>query len=121
MRDGLLQIRDVLMQRVETLDRDRPLADRSKIFRAVAFRDQFVPESGNIVEVLRGRARDVAREKTGEAVADVGRVADLAHLAVAYDVDAGIDLTRHCGGDGMVHGFVVLRPVVRFAAVFSEE
>ena len=82
--------------------------------------DQSIAVLGKIVEVLRGRARGIAFE-SGEPVADVCGVADLARLAVADDVHADFRLMIHGGGDGAAHHLVELRLVNRFAAVLREQ
>ena len=68
---------DVLRQRRIVLDRDRPLADRPLVGGRVPFLHQSIAERRKVVEVLRRRARRIAFE-AGQAMADVGGVADLA-------------------------------------------
>ena len=53
-------------------------------------------------------------------MAHVGRVADLAHLAVADEVDPGIDLVRDSVGDRRAHDALELGVVDRAAVVLSE-
>ena len=51
-----------------------------------------VAELGEVVEVLRRLPWDVAGHEAAEPVPDVRAVADLAHLAVVDEVDAGVGL-----------------------------
>ena len=68
-------------------------------------------------EIEMRRTRMVPRESR-ESVLDVRRVADLARLAVADDVDAGRDLLRTASSTPAAIGGVERRAVVRLAAVF---
>ena len=62
-------------------------------------------------------ARDMSFESR-EPVLYIRRVADLAHLAVAYDVDADLDLSAHDVVDGRADRIVENRGVVAFALLF---
>ena len=81
---------------------------------------QAVAILGIIVEILRRGARGIAFE-SGEAVADVGGVADLAGFAVADDVDAALFLLLHGLADRAAHRFLEFRFVDWFAAVLREK
>ena len=74
---------------------------------------QPVAEGRVRVEVRRRRARDVAQLEAAEPVADVRRVADLAHLAVADEVDAGVGLVAYPVDDRAADDPLVLRGVDR--------
>jgi hypothetical protein len=73
-----------------------------------------------IVEVLGRRTSRVAF-KSGEAVANIGRVADFAGLAVAYDIESTLGLAIYCVGDRPPHRFVEFSLVEIFAAVLREQ
>ncbi len=64
------------------------------VLRGRAAVGELLEQPRKLDQVLAGLARRIAGE-AGEAIRDVGRVADLAHLAVADDVDAGLDLAAH--------------------------
>ena len=61
-----------------------------------------------------------AAAEAGESLRDVGRVAGLALLAVAHDVDPGVDLARHDAGDGLLQ-HPLLRRVVGGAVAREAE
>jgi len=54
-------------------------------------------------------------------MADVGGVTDLAHLAVADQVDSGVDLVLHAITNRLADHPVVLLPVDRLAPVLGED
>ena len=83
---------EVAPERLGMLVGDRAAADGAEVLRRRARLREPVAEPGIGVEVGGGRARDVADLEAAEPVTDVGRVADLAHLAVAHEVDACVDL-----------------------------
>ncbi len=60
----------------------------------MAFADQAIAKPGKVVEILRRRPRRVAVE-SGQPMTDVGGIADLAHLAVAHDIEPGVFLHPH--------------------------
>ena len=71
-----------------------------RYFAVAPLAASFAMKRGNSTRSWPGLARRVAAEAR-EAVGDVGRVADLAGLAVADDVDAGLDLAADDVGDGV--------------------
>ena len=77
-------------------------------------------EAREFHQVLAGLARRVAAE-AGEAVGDVGRIADLVGLAVAHDVDAGRDLPAHDLGDRIGDDGRGGRPVADLAFLPREQ
>ena len=76
---------------------------------------------GVVVEVLGRRAWHVADFEARQAMTDVGGVADLRHLAVRDDVDAGFLLLEHDIGDGVAHDGVVSSAVEAFALGLREQ
>ena len=75
---------------------------------------------GIVVEILRRGARGIAFE-AGEAMANVGGVADLAHFAVARDVDTGVGLLLHDVINGARDDGFELCGIHRLATVLREE
>jgi len=59
--------------------------------------------------------------KAGETILDVRRVADLAGLAIADNIDADGDLTRDYVGDGLVRLAGEFRSVVGVAVVLLDQ
>ena len=80
--DGGRQPRQVALDRPVVLVGDRTAADRAQVPRAAALRGQAIPEPRVGVQIGRRRPRDIADLEAAEAMADIRRVADLAHLAV---------------------------------------
>ena len=76
--------------------------------------------AGRKREVLGRLARRMAAEAR-EALYDVGRIADLAHLAVADDRDPGLDLPLHRLVDSLLHHAVELGLVICLALVAGEQ
>ena len=94
--DRRRQVGDVRVQRLPgSTDSIGPVADRPQVHGRGAGGGEPVAELGEVVQVFRRLARDVAGDEAAEPVPDVGAVADLAHLAVVDDVDAGLDLVAH--------------------------
>jgi hypothetical protein len=118
--DGGVERCEVAPQRLAVLVADRAATHGSLVLRAGAGLDLPVAEAGERVEVGRRRARDVVELEPGQAVAHVCRVANLAHLAVADEVDPGIDLVRDSVGDRCAHDALELGVVDRAAVVLSE-
>ena len=81
------------------LDRDLPDAAGAPVGGRAARTRQLLQVAGIVFQVPGGLAVAVAA-KPRHAVGDVSGVADLAHLAVADDVDPGVPLARDDG----VHG-----------------
>ena len=75
----------------QVLDADVADAARAAVLGGRAELRQFLQQARELDQVLSRLARRIAVE-AGQAVLDVGGVADLAHLAVADDVDADLDL-----------------------------
>ena len=76
------------------LTRISPTQRGRRYFAVAPALGELLQHARKLHQVLARLARRVAGEP-GEAVLDVGGVADLAHLAVAHDVDAGLDLPAH--------------------------
>jgi len=81
------------------LQRDLSDAARAPVLGRRAARRELRHEAREFHQVLARVARRIAAEAR-KAVGNVGRVADLAGLAVADDVDAGLDLAADDVGDG---------------------
>src|SRR5262245_44672191 len=96
---GCSQILDVLLHGRPVLPIDGPVAggtgDRRETLGASG-------SLGKVRPIGAGRHRALAAEP-GEAMADVGGVADLALLAVVDDVNAGLGLHPDDVGDGLAH------------------
>ncbi len=119
-RSGGLEIRDVGLHRFEALDADLADAAWPAVFRGRARVGELPEQPGEFDQVLAGLARGVAIE-AGDAVLDVGRVADLAHLAVADDVDADLDLAAHDVGDRVADRARAAGAVMRRSLVTREQ
>ena len=91
------------------------------VFRRAALLRQALFEGGEFIQVFRSRARHLGDFEAGEAVAHVGRVADLAHLAIADDIHAGVHLAEGHFADGAGHHGVEFGLVVILPAVLGEE
>jgi hypothetical protein len=115
------QVLEVALQRLAVLVGDRAAADRAQVLRGVARGGEAVAEARVGVEVRRCRARDVAHLEAAQAVADEGRVADLAHLAIADDVDARVDLVLDAILDRRADDALVLLGVDLLALVLRED
>ncbi len=94
------EVGEVRVERFRILQRDLADAARAPVLRGRAARRELRHEPRELHQILSRLARRVAAE-AGEAVGDIGRVADLVGLAVADDVDAGLDLPADHGGDGV--------------------
>ena len=112
---------EVAPERLGMLVGDRAAADGAEVLGCRARLREPVAEPGIGVEVGRGRARHVADLEAAEPVTDVGCVADLAHLAVAHEVDACLDLVAHALLDCFADGAVVGVPVDGLALVLGED
>ena len=115
-----MQTLEVALQRLGVLVGDRAAADRAQVAGAPAFVGEPLQVARVGVEIRRGGPRHVAHLEPAQAVADVRGVADLAHLAVADDVDAGVDLVSHAVSHGRIQQAVVLGAVDLLAAVLGE-
>ena len=107
-------------QRLAMLVGDRAAADRPQVARAATLLGEAVTEARIRVQIGRRGARNVADLEAAEAVADIGRVADLAHLAVADEVDPGLHLAPDAIAHRLADHAVVSCPVDRLAAVLGE-
>ena len=107
------------VHRLGVLVGDRAAADRAQVAGAPALLGEPVAKPRVGVQVGRRRARHVADLEAAQPMADVGGVADLAHLAVGDEVDPGIDLVcdavGHRGADDPIErvGVDGLAPVLR--------
>ncbi len=99
-RDRRLQVRDVRLHRFEALDADLAHAARAAVLRGRTGVGELPEQPRKLDEILARLARRVPVE-AGDAVLDVGRVADLAHLAVTDEIDAGLNLAAHDLGDAV--------------------
>ena len=119
-RHAAREIAQVLLQRLERLGADLADAARPAVLGRGAELRELLEQARKLHQVLPGLARRVAGE-AGEAVRDVGGVADLAHLAVADHVDAGRDLLLHDCLDGIGDDRAAAGGVVRDLAVLARE
>ena len=115
-----IQIRDIHLQRPQVLDAHRTDAARAPVFRRGPTLRELAQESRKLDQVLPRLARRVAAEP-GQAPRDVGGVADLAHLAVADQVDADLHLPTHHLGHGRGNDGVVASVVTRLFALAREQ
>jgi hypothetical protein len=76
-------------------------------------------ECREVLQIGGRRARRVAVEP-GDTILDIGRVADLRHLAVRHKVDPAGDLPRDAGVDRLADHRVELRLIDRFSAFLRE-
>src|SRR6478736_250499 len=67
------------------------------------------------------RGRRYFAAEPGKAPGDIGGVADLAHLAIADDVDTDFDLTAHHLGYRLCDDRIVLQHITGFLALAGEE
>ena len=93
-RGRSLHVLHIRLRRFEASNADLADAARSLIFRGRAAFRQLLQDARKLDQILSRLTRRIAGEP-GDAVLDVGGIADLAHLAVAHHVDAGLDLTAH--------------------------
>ncbi len=115
-----VQVRDVQLERPQVLDAHRPNAARPPVFRRGPAVGELAQEARELDQILSRLARRVAVEP-GQAARDVGSVADLAHLAVADQVDANLHLPAHHVGHGRGNDGVVASAVTRFFALAREQ
>ena len=113
--------REVALEGLAMLVGDRPPADGPLVPGARPGLHLTVAKPRERVEVGRRRARGVTELEPAQAMADVRRVPDLAHLAVADDVDPGLDLTGHAIGDGGPDDPVELRALDLAPVVLGED
>ena len=73
-----------------------------------------------IVKVFRRGARHIGDFEAGEAVTNIGGVTDLAHLAIADDVDAGVHLLGGHLTYRALHHEVKFDFVIRLSLVLRE-
>src|SRR5262245_18610209 len=86
----------------------------------MAFTDQAIAELGEVVEVLRRWPRRVAVEPR-QPMPHVGGIADLAHLAVAHDVEPGVLLHSHRVADTSLQRLVDEASVARLSTLQREQ
>jgi hypothetical protein len=96
-------------------------ADGPLILGRGARRGDLVAKRGKIVLILRRGAGHVARFKASQPMADVRRVADLAHFAVAHDIQARLGLLIDGIGNGGADGGVKLLLIDSFTAILREQ
>ena len=109
------------MRRLMILPRDRP--DAAQPTDLLRPDEQFQPPAeiriGRDVAV-RLRHKRLAAEP-GQPLVHIGRIADLARLAVADDIDADRHLARHDVGDRLAHLRGELGSVVRLVAILLDQ
>src|SRR5688572_26543752 len=86
----------------------------------MAFADQAIAKLRKVVEVLRRRPSRVALESR-QPMPDVGGIADLAHLAVAHDIEPGVPLSRHDAGDALLQHSVYERGITLLSPLQREQ
>ena len=99
---------------------DRCPTDRAEISSRGARLGESVTKPGERVQVSRGGPRDVTYLESTQSMPDVGGVADLAHLAVAHHIHAGIDLVAYPVPDRAENQAVVCGTVDGLAPVFGQ-
>jgi hypothetical protein len=102
------------------LHRDRSFADGPLIFGRRSSGNQLIPITGEIFEILRRGPRRIARE-AGEPVADVRRIADLAHLSIAHHVNAGFRLLPQCFEHARLDRLVEFHLIVGFLSILRKK
>jgi len=73
-----------------------------------------------VVEITRRWARRIALESC-QAVPNISGIADLAHLAIAHDIDACLRLVLHCLFDSPPHRIFKLFFIAGFSLVLREQ
>ena len=118
---GGQQVGDVVFQRTHIFDRDGVAHDRPMIYGRAAGIGQALFVGGKIIQVLRRRPRHIADFETCEAMPHVGDIADLAHFAIADDIDAGFHLLGCCFPHRLPHDAVKFRLIVSFVAILRKK
>ena len=117
----VLETLNVVFERTQVFDRDRCDADRTLVFGGATFGGECVTEFAEIIQVFgRGAWRRLVRYgKAAQAMSDVGRVRNLAHLAVAWHVHA----RRFLSPDHLEYGGIdhLIEARYRFVAVLCEQ
>ena len=113
------QVVEIGAQRFAAAGADLTDAARAGVLRGRAEPGQLLQDARELDQVLARLARRVAGE-TGQPIADVGGVGDLAHLSVAHHVDACGDLPPHDVRDGVGDG-PARRAVVRDLTALARE
>ena len=103
-----------------SLSRTGPIAGGADELLAAHDRGELLRQRRMRREIERGLALDMPAEAR-EPLGDVGRITDLAELAVADDRDAGRDLFLHGFVDGALDDPVELGRVVRLAMSLREQ
>ena len=115
------QVGDVLLQRAKIFDRDGVAHDGPMINRRAASVSQALFIGGIIIQILRRRPRHIGDFETGEAMPHVGDVADLAHLAIADDIDASRHLLLRHFKHRAPHDPVEFRRIVGFVPILRKQ
>ena len=112
-----MRLSDVALDRVAVAQLDRALDVRQhQVPSALVLDEQLVDDFREVAEVGGHELRAVG--KAAVALHHVVAEADLAHLAVGDDVDAGLPLARHHVDDRLLDASLQLRLVDR---LFIEE
>src|SRR6516164_7960882 len=93
-RGGGVEITDVRLERFRVHDGHGRDTAGTPVLGGRAPFGELAQKTWKLNQVLARLARGVAGEPR-QAARDVGRIADLAHLAIADDVDADLDLSAH--------------------------
>ena len=97
-----LEVGDVALHRVLVAQLDRPLhIGHHEMPAAFVLDEQLVDDVGKLAEIGRDELRAIG--EAGVALHHVVAEADLAHLAVGDDVDAGLALLADHLDDGLLH------------------
>ena len=114
------QIGNVLLQRRQILDLDLATNNRTMVLGCAAGIRQSFLVCREIVKIFRRGARHLGDFKASEAVTNIGGVTDLAHLAIADDVNAGVHLLGGHLTYSALHHEVEFNFVIRLSLVLRE-
>ena len=115
-----VEVADVRLQRFPILDGHCRDAAGSPVLGGRTPFGELAQQARELDQVLARLARGVAGESR-QAARDVGRIADLAHLAIADDIDADLDLPAHDLRYRFRDDCVVPRDLTRLLALAREE
>src|SRR6516164_6545168 len=119
-RGGGVEITDVRLERFRVHDGHGRDTAGTPVLGGRAPFGELAQKTWKLNQVLARLARSVAGEPR-EAPRDVGRIADLAHLAIADDVDADLDLAAHDLRYRFRNDRVVPRDITRLLPLAREE
>ena len=118
--DRRAQMGEISLKRPTVFVGDRAATDRTQVPGTAAPLRKPVAKVRIGVQIRWRCPGHIADLEPAEAVADVGGVADLAHLPVAHNVDSGVDLVTHAIAHRRGDQLVVAAAIHGLAAVFGE-